>query len=241
MKFRIRKRYILLLLILLGFVFTGFQEFRHINSGVSRSIGSVRNGRLENGYLLPYKARNFDYFSPISYYLLDNAYVHSKVYYTLIQAFEELEQKTPDRVYSLMECSHRNGGRIPIHRTHMNGLSVDFMVPKVRNGQQIRLWDKLGIWHYALDFDPDGRLWIDKKTKIDFDAMSKAIITIDDASRKNGLKIRKIILKVNLKDNLYATQAGQEIRRRGIYIVKRLAEIVDRVHDDHFHIDFEEI
>lgn len=241
MRSRFKKRYLLIFLTITGFVLMSFHEYSHVNAGQSRSNGSVRNGSLENGYLLPYKAKNFDYFSPLSYYLLNNAYVHSKVYDTMIQAFAELEKTTPDRYYSLMECSNRDGGRIPVHRTHQNGMSVDFMVPKIRNGKQIRFWDHLGIWHYALDFDEDGRLWLDKNTQIDFEAIGKSILAVDNAGRRNGLKIRKVIFKVNLQDDLYGTSAGQEIQRRGIYLVKRLSEIVDRVHDDHFHIDFEEI
>ena len=235
----IKKRYVLLGLYILACLGLGVREYIHTNSGESRSIGSVRNGSLENGYILPYKATNFDYFSPLSYYILDNGYIHSNVHKTMIDAFKLLETRTPDRFYSMMECSNQDGGPILVHRTHMNGMSIDFMSPKLRNGKQNRFWDHLGIWHYALEFDEDGRLLIDKMTIIDFESIAEAVIAIDDAAQANGLKIRKVIWKINLKDNVFATEAGKEIQRRGIYFVRNLPDIVDMVHDDHFHIDFE--
>ena len=158
----------------------------------------------------------------------------------MIEAFRTLEDTTPDRKYSMMECSNHNGGPILVHRTHMNGTSIDFMSPKLRNGKQNRFWDRIGIWHYALEFDEDGRLLIDKKTIIDFESIGQAILAIDDAAQNNGLRIRKIIYKINLKDNVFASKAGDELIRRGIHFVRNLPEIVDMVHDDHFHIDFEE-
>ncbi len=173
---RIKKRYIILGVYIAACLAFGAREFFHTNAGVSRSIGSVRNGTLDNGYLLPYKAKNFDYFSPLSYFILDNGYTHSSVWQTMLDAFELLETRTPDRFYSIMECSNHDGGPILVHRTHMNGTSIDFMSPKLRNGKQTRFWDYLGIWHYALEFDEDGRLLIDKKTVIDFESIATAII-----------------------------------------------------------------
>jgi len=53
------------------------------------------------------------------------------------------------------------------------------------------------------------------------------------------LRIKKIILKIDLKDDFYNTEAGQKVKSRGIYIVQRLSHIVDILHDDHYHVDFE--
>lgn len=240
-KRKFKKRYILLAIYIVTCLVLGSREFFHKNSGISESIGSVRDGSLENGYLLPYKAKNFDYFSPLSYFILDNGYTHSTVHKTMLDAFRLLETRTPDRFYSMMECSNQDGGPILVHRTHMNGTSIDFMVPKLRNGKQNRFWDYLGVWHYALEFDEDGRLLIDKKTVIDFESVAEAILAIDDAAKANGLTIRKVIWKINLKDDVFATEAGKELQSRGVYFVRRLPDIVDMVHDDHFHIDFEGI
>ena len=68
--------------------------------------------------------------------------------------------------------------------------------------------------------------------------MGKHIIALDNAARKNGLRIRIVILKLDLKDNLFKTKAGKEIKRRGIYFAQSLQPQVDMMHDDHYHIDF---
>ncbi|HRF39886.1 MAG TPA: hypothetical protein PK198_13940 [Saprospiraceae bacterium] len=126
-----------------------------------------------------------------------------------------------------------------IHYTHRNGLSVDFMVPKTRKGRQTRRYDHIGVWHYLLEFDPEGRLSFDAATSIDFESMARHLLAVDDAARANGLRIRKVIFKLNLKDDLFKTPSGRQLQRRNIYFARQLPKRVDDVHDDHYHVDFE--
>lgn len=126
-----------------------------------------------------------------------------------------------------------------IHRTHQTGLSVDLMTPLVKNGQQYRRTDGLGIWHYLLSYDSKG-YW-NKKVKIDFETLAKLILAIDDSAKKNGLKLSKVILKIDLKDDFYATPSGKQVKARGIYLAMALPKSVDNLHDDHIHLDFKEI
>jgi len=215
-------------------------ECRYQNKGESKSIGSVRNGKLENSYLLPYKGDNFSYFSPLSYYIFNNGYAHSSLYQVVLEAYDDCKVSCPNVDFRIMESSDRYGGKLLVHRTHQNGLGIDFMIPKKKkNGMQSKLLDRLGMWHYLLSFDEEGKNEILSGIRLDFDSMGKHMIALDDAARDNGLRIRKIILKVELKDELYATAAGKEIQSRGIYIVRSLSDIVNEVHDDHYHIDFE--
>lgn len=126
-----------------------------------------------------------------------------------------------------------------LHRTHENGLSIDFMMPlKKKNGKQRKRYDYMGLWHYLLKFDSDGQLSFDAKTEIDFETMAKHILALDDAARENGLRIKKVILKINLKDDFFQTKSGQAVKRRGIYFAKSLPKVVDNMHDDHYHVDF---
>ncbi|MEN0049851.1 MAG: hypothetical protein AAF806_22510, partial [Bacteroidota bacterium] len=134
---------------------------------------------------------------------------------------------------------NKAGGKMLLHRTHQNGLSVDFMVPKKRGEQQSKWLDWLGLWHYLLEFTDDGRSKINKNIEIDFETMGKHILALDRAARKNGLKINKVILKIELKDDFYATESGKKVKQKGIYFARSLSDIVNRVHDDHYHIDFE--
>lgn len=216
-------------------------EILHRNQGESNSIGSVGNGRLENAWLLPYSGKNFRCFSPLSYYLFNNAYTHSRVYRTVLEAYKSCEKTCPGIQFRYMECSDKHGGKLLIHRTHQNGLSVDFMSPKRKGSRQSIFFDRLGLWHYLLEFTNSGRLKINSKIQIDFESIGKHILAIDDAARRNGLRIKKVIFMIELKDQMRQTESWQEMQRRKIYFVQRLSNFINRIHDDHYHIDFEKV
>ncbi|MEM8528509.1 MAG: hypothetical protein AAGG68_27980 [Bacteroidota bacterium] len=231
-------KYSSLLLVILAIILST-PELLYKNEGNSKSIGSPGNGQLENPYLMPYSGKNFRYFSPLSYYILDDAYLHSKVNATLLAAYKECEETCEGMKFRVMECANKAGGKMLLHRTHQNGLSVDFMVPKKRGQQQSRWLDWIGLWHYLLEFTDDGKSKIDQKIEIDFETMGRHILALDRAARNNGLKINKVILKIELKDDFYATESGKKLKQKGIYFARSLSDIVNRVHDDHYHIDFE--
>jgi len=224
----------------------------HTNEGKSKITGTVGKGKLENGWLLPYSGPNFRYYSPISYYLLDRAYVHDKVYQTMLGAYHTLETTCPGTQFRVMDCARREGGGVWPHRTHQIGMSVDFMVPlqRVQEGaaagaaqpgsgaapDQFRWLDRIGIWHYLLQFDEQGK-W-SEGIAIDFDTMGKQLLALDDAARANGLRVQKVILKINLKDEFFASPSGRKLKNRGVYFARALPELVDELHDDHYHVDF---
>ena len=227
-----------LITVLTGIVVFSANTIFYSNIGVSKSFGTIVNGALGNAYRVDYKTPNSKYFSLVSYFLMGNCYVNSKLYHTMLDSYRECENTCKGIKFKVMECSGRKGGNILLHKTHQNGISADFMVPKIRNGKQVKFYDCLGLLHYLLDFDSSGRLIKDKKVSIDFDTMGKHIIALDNAARKNGLKISKVILKIDLKDDLFTTDAGKEIQSRGIYFAKSLPKKVDLMHDDHYHVDF---
>jgi len=212
---------------------------RHQNTGTSKATGTVGNGSLENAWLLPYKGNNFKYFSPLSYYVLRDAFVHSKLHKTLEDALKKCESSCPEYKFRLMECANKHGGKMLIHRTHQTGLSIDLMTPMKKKGKQYKWTDRLGMWHYLLQYDDHGH-WT-KQVEVDFEAMGKLILALDDAAKNNGLRLSKVILKISLKDEFYASKAGQEVKARGIYLAMALPKIVDNLHDDHIHVDFEEL
>ncbi len=235
---KIKRKYFILFAVLLGIFFCSIQEFIHENAGNTISSGSKANGSMQNAWLLDYKGKHYKYFSPLSYFILDNAYLNHRVWSTLEQSYKLMTEAYPSRKFKVMETARQNGGQMLIHRTHQTGLSVDFMVPKIRNENESPFWDKIGMLHYLLDFDPEGRLIIDKKTQIDFECMAKHILTLQESAKKNGLEIRMVIFKTNLKDDLFKTASGKKLKQSGIYFARSLQPIVDRVHDDHYHIDF---
>jgi len=81
-----------------------FNELTYSNTGESKSSGTVGNGKLTNAHLLPYSGENWRYFGPLSYFILDDAYTHSRVAATLLDAFNSLEKTLPDQTWRIMEC-----------------------------------------------------------------------------------------------------------------------------------------
>ena len=235
-----KKRWLFLFALCIGLFVAALPELLHTNEGESTAVGSVRNGSLKNGYLLPYSGPNFRYFSPLSYYVLNNAYLHDKAYRAALAAYRTCETTCPGVTFGLMECANADGGRMWVHWTHQNGLSLDFMVPKLRNDQPTRRLDHFGIWHYLLEFTDDGISELDGSVRIDFESIGRHLLALDDAGRTEGLRIKKVILKIELQDELFATAAGQELRKRGIYFVQALPNRVNDLHDDHYHVDFVE-
>ena len=236
---KIKKRWIILtaLVILLGIL--SLPEIFHDNKGISESIGSVRKGQLKNGWLLPYKGKNHRYFDPFSYYILNNGYVHSSVYAAVMEAYHTCETTCPDFKFRIMECTSKHGGRMLIHWTHQNGKSVDFMVPTVKGENQDAWINKTGMFHYLLKFNDQGQYSLGKKTVIDFEIMARHLLALDDASQKQGLKIRKILLNTNLHDELFSTPSGKLLAQRNLRFIPRLNNLINAVHDDHYHVDFE--
>ena len=70
--------------------------------------------------------------------------------------------------------------------------------------------------------------------------MAKHILALDKAARKEGLKIKKVIFKIELQNALFKTSSGKKLKQRGIYFVKVLPKLIDNLHDEHYHIDFME-
>jgi penicillin-insensitive murein endopeptidase len=236
---KVKKRWIFLGGLFVLFFLLSIPEIRHINAGTSESIGTVREGKLRHGWLMPFEGKNFRYFSRFSYYILNNAYVNSKVFDVLMEAYAACETSCPGKEFVLMECTRKRGGRMLIHWTHQNGTSVDFMVPTKRVDGKSSLSNKAGMFHYLLQYNTEGKFTLSPKTEIDFETMAKHILALDDAVQKHGLHIHKLLFNTNLQDELYATEAGKELKRRDVRIKPVASDLINRYHDDHYHVDFE--
>lgn len=204
----------------------------------SRSIGSVSNGSLLNGTLIPFQGNNYRYFDSTSY-LAGRCFMHQSLAQTVLGSYSALESSTPNRTFGIMECSNKHGGKLEPHRTHQNGLSIDFMTPLLRNDSAYYELDFLGGPHYLLEFNDDGTYVNDSAVSIDFDAIALHLLTVQKEAKKNGISIEKVIFKMELKDELYASVYGEELRKSGIYITKNLTPLINSLHDDHYHVDFQ--
>lgn len=203
----------------------------------SVSKGTVENGSLENGRIFPFSGANFHYFDTISY-LANRGFVHEKVRDCVLATYKLLEKSAPGREFSIMECSNEHGGKIAPHRTHQCGLSVDFMSPLLKNGKPYTELDYLGGKHYLMNFDSDGRYEEDQTVSIDFELMAQHLLTLIAEAAKNGLTVKKIIWKMELQDELFATPSGKKLQQSGVYVTKNLSPLINSVHDDHYHVDF---
>lgn len=207
-------------------------------SGISKSKGEVNNGSLENGRRFPKKGKNFKYFSSLSFACFNRAWVHSEVLDITLEAYEEMYEQFPDKKFLLMECSKKEGGKMWPHRTHQNGTSIDFGVPLVKKGKPYHFNHHYGIFHYLMSFDEQGNYSLNKNVSIDFETMGKHILALEKAAKKRKMYIKKVILKINLKDDFYKTESGKLVKSKGIYFAKVLPKTIDNLHDDHYHIDF---
>ncbi len=203
----------------------------------SKSIGTVSKGSLQSGRLFPYQGSNFSYFDTLSY-VSGRAWVHERVRDATLDAYAALDTLVPGRVLGMMECSNEKGGKIWPHRTHQNGLSIDFMMPMRQNGQAFYGLDTIGLEHYLLEFDASTRYLGDTSIHAVLDLVAQHLLLLQQTAKAHQLKITKVILKLEFKDELFATPHGMLLKNSGIYLASELTSLINGLHDNHYHVDF---
>ena len=125
------------------------------------------------------------------------------------------------------------GGRFPPHKTHQNGLSVDFMVPVLDEaGESVHLpTHALNRYGYDIEFDAHGRY---REYRIDFEALGAHIVALHKAARAHDVEIWRVLFDPGLQPLLYDTQYGDYIRRN----IEMPAKRSWVRHDEHIHVDF---
>jgi penicillin-insensitive murein endopeptidase len=194
--------------------------------------GTTDRGRLERGAQLPEAGANFRSYAPLGA-MLGRTYVHSTVRDAIVDAYAALAASHPDLTFVYGETGFAGGGRFRPHKTHQNGLSVDFMVPVRHAGASVRLpRTAFNQYGYALEFDDAGRY--DDYT-IDFAAIGEHLYALHGAARRHGVGIRRVIFEVPLQKRLFATARGAWLRER-LAFSTRPAWVR---HDEHYHVDFD--
>lgn len=206
----------------------------------SISKGTVSNGKLINGKLFPFYGPNYSYFD-VQSYLAGRGFIHSSIKEIVLASYKKLEVEKPNRHFYIMECANEHGGKIYPHRTHQNGTSVDFMMPKLKNGKPYTELDKLGADHYWLSFNNDGKYSEDQSIEIDFNLIARHILSLNDIAKEHGFKVSKVIIKIEFKDELFKSEYGKLLKSSGIYVVQNLSPLINSLHDEHYHLDFEPI
>ncbi|BFM09408.1 penicillin-insensitive murein endopeptidase [Halioxenophilus aromaticivorans] len=198
----------------------------------STCYGTTASGRLIDGVALPESGDNFVGYSSLAR-TAGRTYVHSKVRDIVVAAYKSLNKNLPGVVFKYAETGFKNGGQFTPHKTHQNGLSVDFMVP-VRNaaGESVHLptnpMNKLG---YDIEFDQDGRY---QQFTIDYNALAAHIVALHKASKHSGYDVWRVIFDPHLQPNLMQTAHGNYLAEH-IQFSERRSWVR---HDEHYHVDF---
>lgn len=199
----------------------------------SECFGTVNNGGLKNGWQLPVDGKNFHAYSTIGV-LAGRNFVHSKVYRIVLDAYAILQKTNPTVTYVYGETGFKEGGVFKPHKSHRNGLSVDFFVPVVdSNGisteLDISVLNKLG---YNLEFGSRGRL---EGREIDFESIAKHLDALVIAAKNLKSDVQVVIFDPGFQELLMATPTGAKIRGR-INFSKEKPWVR---HDEHYHVNFD--
>ncbi|MEO0560349.1 MAG: penicillin-insensitive murein endopeptidase [Bacteroidota bacterium] len=213
-------------------VYVGNDALRQLESDApSESLGQTNNGSLVNGKRLPSSGPGFATYSRLGS-LLGRTATHHRVRDAVLDAYAAVYAEHPEVTLLYGETGWPSGGSFRPHRTHQNGLSVDFMVPVLRAGEPDVLPTHVFTkWGYGIDFDDDGQ---NGDLAIDFEMLAEHLHQLDLATQAHGLTIEVVILAPSLQDELAATERGAEITQR-----LRFSRNPSWVrHDDHIHVDF---
>ena len=199
----------------------------------SQCYGTIAQGSIKNAVQLPTKGKNFIIYHVAGDFLGRN-YVHSKVYAVILETFQKLYQQHPLLKFKYAETGLKNGGEFKPHKTHQNGLSVDFMVPVIdKTGNSVYFaTDFSNKFGYGVEFDNDGKY---KNYRIDFEAMTQHLVLLNKTAHAHGIAIRRIIFDQALQKKLFQTAAGTYLRKN----LKFMPHKAWVRHDEHYHIDFE--
>lgn len=199
----------------------------------STCYGETKLGKLVNGVKLPNSGNNFVTYSYTAG-MLGRTYVHSKVRTIFLTAYKNLETSMPNKVFKYAETGFKNGGRFKPHKTHQNGLSIDFMTPVINSkGESVHLpttpLNKLG---YSIEFTGDGEF---EDFTIDYEALAAHIVELDKAAKSMGLGLWRVIFDPKLQPKLFETKYGAYLQEH-IQFSKKRSWVR---HDEHYHVDFE--
>jgi len=199
----------------------------------STCYGTTANGRLAHGWQLPSSGENFSAYSLLGVGT-GRTYLHSEVQQIVVETYAELQRKAPNKVFVYGETGWEDGGQFRPHKTHQNGLSVDFFVPVLNSdGESEALpthtFNKFG---YNIEFNNQGQY---DEYRIDYDAMALHLLTLKQVADRHGVKIWRVIFDNVLQKQLFATQYGTQLQSALTFSKKKPWVR----HDEHYHVDFE--
>jgi penicillin-insensitive murein endopeptidase len=198
----------------------------------STCYGTTANGRLENGVQLPAEGKNFVGYSGLAA-TLGRTYLHSSASDIVLDAYRTLQQTAPGKVFKYAETGFAEGGKFKPHKTHQNGLSIDFMVPVLNaEGESVHLathpFNKFG---YNIEFDEKGSY---HGLQIDYEAMAAHLVALHQSAEKKQAKVWRVIFDPQLQPNLLKSSHADYLKKN-VRFSKRRSWVR---HDEHYHVDF---
>ena len=217
----------------LSFLISLLFVLESIGQEPSVCYGTTSNGRLENGWELPASGPNYSSHWTVGR-IAGRSYVHSSVHPVVLDVYAQLEKILPDRVFVYGETGWKDGGQFKPHKTHRNGLSVDFMVPVLNEGgQSVELPSSIfNKWGYNLEFDSNGKLG---ELTIDFEAIAEHIYQLDVSAKRHGIRIWRVIFDPKLQPLLHSSPRWAYLKDNVEFSTRRSWVR----HDDHYHVDFD--
>lgn len=202
------------------------------NAADSVCYGTPANGKIERAVQMPTHGKNFRAYSSVEVNL-GRTYTHARVAAAVTDAYEILAQQAPAKTFVYGETGLAKGGPFKPHKTHQNGLSVDFMVPVIdAKGRSVSMpGNGANRYGYDIDFNANARY---RDLRIDFEALAEHLYALDEAGRRSGAPIRRVIFEPAFLPKLFATKRGAYLRK---YIAFTRRKVWWR-HDEHYHVDF---
>lgn len=188
---------------------------------------------VQNAKRLPTCGANYQTYSPFLS-ALGRTHVHSRLKTVLLESFQQLERICPQQIWVYGETGWKNGSNFWPHRTHRNGLCVDFMVPVI--DRQLRSSAVLPVtlanaYGYKVRFDENG---IYNNVEINFGAIVKHLWALDQVCKSHGLRIKRVIFDPPLLKRLKSDKQFHTIAHMPFMLKQAWFP-----HDSHYHIDFE--
>lgn len=206
--------------------------FLSAHASTSTCYGTTSNGRLEGGVVLPLAGDNFEAYSVLGVGL-GRTFVHSEVKKIVVDAYAYLNQSLPKKKFKYAETGFQSGGKFSPHKTHQNGLSVDFMTPVInKKGESVHLHTHaMNKYGYDIEFNSKG---VFKGLSIDYEAMAAHLVALHKEAEKHGHDIWRVIFDPKLQPGLLASSGGEYLKKH-IQFSKKPSWVR---HDEHYHVDF---
>ena len=198
----------------------------------SQCFGTVSKGRLTGAVQMPLSGANYSAYSARAH-AAGRTYVHAQVQRSIVNAYDAIARSGSASIYVYGETGFAAGGPFAPHKSHQNGLSVDFFVPVVdANGKPVAPptseQTRLG---YDIEFDARATYG---QYRIDFAAMAEHLYQLQRAALAQNAGIALVIFDPRYLPALFATARGPYLKKNLVFMRK---DPWVR-HDEHYHVNF---